>query len=56
MDATYNDIVNWKYNDVVTGFVPEGKKIKTYQVRTQKEADDLFNDETFAAAEELQVR
>ena len=55
MDATYNDIQEWKYNDLVRAFGGEPTKQKTYQVKTKREAEDLFNDATFAKAEHLQL-
>lgn len=55
MDASYNDIQQWKYKDLVTVFGADPKKSKTFQVKTKQEADDLFNDKTFSSAPFLQV-
>lgn len=58
MDATYNDIQEWKNADLVDVFGGGGggkqqKKMK-YRVKTKQEAEDLFNDKDFAKAEHLQ--
>lgn len=55
MDASYNDIQQWKYKDLVTVFGADPKKSKTFQVKTKQEAEDLFNDKTFSSAPFLQV-
>lgn len=55
MDASYNDIQQWKYKDLVSVFGADPKKSKTYQVKTKQEAEDLFQDENFSAAPYLQV-
>lgn len=54
MEASYNDIQQWKYKDLVAVFGADPKRYKTYQVKTKKQADELFNDEGFAAAPYLQ--
>ena len=54
MDATYNDIQEWKYKDLVNTFGGDLSKQKTYQVKTKREAEDLFNNKSFAKAEHLQ--
>ena len=55
MDATYNDIQDWKYKDIVGVFGGDKVDAKTFQVKTKKELDDLFEDDGFAAASSLQV-
>lgn len=55
MDASYNDIQQWKYKDLVGVFGADPKKSKTFQVKTTQEAEDLFNDKTFSSAPFLQV-
>lgn len=55
MDASYNDIQTWRNTDLVAVFggdVPARQK--TYQVKTKRDAEDLFSDEAFAKAEHLQ--
>ncbi|KAH6693815.1 pyruvate decarboxylase [Plectosphaerella plurivora] len=47
MEAGYNDIVAWKYKDLVTVFGGTDETTKKYQVRTQKELDDLMKDSAF---------
>ena len=54
MDANYNDIQEWKNIDIPKAFGVDPKKVKTYQVKSPKEADDLFNDEDFNSAPHLQ--
>ncbi|KAL8988826.1 MAG: hypothetical protein Q9177_002161 [Variospora cf. flavescens] len=54
MNATYNDISQWKYTDLVPTFGGTSENSKTYQIKNKQEAEDLFNDETFAKAEKLQ--
>lgn len=55
MDASYNDIQQWKFKDLVSVFGADPKKSKTYQVKTKQEAEDLFEDENFSSAPYLQV-
>ena len=55
MNASYNDIQEWKYKDLVDVFGADPNKSKTYQVKTKQEAEDLFNDKKFCAAPYLQV-
>ena len=55
MDASYNDIQEWKYKDLVSVFGADPKKSKTYQVKTKQEAENLFKDENFSSAPYLQV-
>ncbi len=55
MDATYNDIQQWKYKDLLSVFGADPKKAKTFQVRTKQEVHDLFNDQEFSSAPYIQV-
>lgn len=55
MDASYNDIQEWKYKDLVSVFGADPKISKTYQVKTKQEAENLFKDENFSSAPYLQV-
>lgn len=54
-EASYNDIQQWKFKDLVAVFGADPKKSRTYQVKTKQEAEDLFNDKEFASASILQV-
>ncbi|KAG7006148.1 pyruvate decarboxylase [Physcia stellaris] len=54
MDASYNDIAQWKYKELVHVFGADPKKSKTFTVKSKQEAEDLFRDEEFAAAKYLQ--
>ena len=54
MDASYNDVATWKYKDLVPAFGAKEGEYKTYQVKTKKEVDALFQDEKFCAAPYLQ--
>jgi len=56
MEAEYNDIQEWKVKDLLDVFGADPKKSKTYQLRTKKETDDLFKDESFSSAPYIQVR
>ena len=55
MDATYNDIQQWKFKDLVAVFGADPKKSKTYQVKTKQEAENLFTNGDFSSAPYLQV-
>lgn len=55
MDASYNNIQQWKYKDLVNVFGADPKKSKTFQVKTKQEAEDLFKDKDFCSAPYLQV-
>ena len=55
MDANYNDVQEWKYKDLVDVFGADPAKSKTYQIRTKREAENLFQDGDFASASRLQV-
>lgn len=48
MNASYNDVVTWKYKDLgtVLGGTPE--TVKSYTVKTPAELDALLKDEDFA--------
>ncbi|KAL9002015.1 MAG: hypothetical protein Q9188_005032 [Gyalolechia gomerana] len=54
MDAAYNNISEWKYKDLIPAFGGTPQNSKTYQVKNKQEAEDLFNDNTFAQAGVLQ--
>ncbi len=54
MDASYNDIQQWKYKDLIAVFGADPRKSKTYQVKTKQEAEDLLNDQNFSSAPYLQ--
>jgi pyruvate decarboxylase len=56
MDASYNDIQQWKYKDLVDVFGASPKDSKTFQVKTKLEAENLLIDKDFASAPFLQVR
>ncbi|KAL8755415.1 MAG: hypothetical protein Q9199_003668 [Rusavskia elegans] len=53
-EASYNDISQWKYTDLIPTFGGTPENSKTYQVKTKQEAEDLFNDKEFAKAGKLQ--
>lgn len=54
MDATYNDIAEWHFKDLVDVFGGAKRNAKTYQIKTKKEVNELLDDEEFIAAESLQ--
>lgn len=47
MNAEYNDIVQWKYQDLVTVFGGTDRTTKRHQVRTKDELNTLLTDEKF---------
>ncbi|KAI0259828.1 pyruvate decarboxylase [Gloeopeniophorella convolvens] len=53
----YNDIVNWKWTQLLDVLAPEdlSPKPKSYTVYTKKELDALLNDESFANATGIQL-
>ena len=53
MEASYNDVQNWNYADLVPAFGAKEGEYKTYQVRTKKEVDALFLDKDFCTAPRL---
>lgn len=55
MDATYNDIQQWKYKDLLPVFGADANNSKGFQVKTKKEVNDLFNDTEFSSAPYIQV-
>ncbi|KLJ09409.1 pyruvate decarboxylase [Blastomyces silverae] len=55
MDAPYNDIQPWKFNDIAAVFGAQPDTCKTFQIRTQKELQDLFNDREFCYGNVLQL-
>lgn len=56
MDASYNDIQQWHYKDLVAAFGADPKNSKTFQIKTKQEAENLFNDKEFSSAPYLQVK
>lgn len=54
MDASYNDVQEWKYKDLVPTFGAKSDRYKTYQVKTRQELENLFHDDTFVSAPYLQ--
>ena len=54
MDASYNDISEWKYKDLVDVFGGTSDRTAKYQVKTVSELDELLADKDFIAADRLQ--
>lgn len=54
MDATYNDIAPWSFKDLVNVFGGAAKNAKTFQIKTKDQVHELFEDNNFNAAEQLQ--
>lgn len=50
----YNDVNNWKYKGLIDVFNGPEKGARTYTVKTKGEAEKLFTDDYFNAAEVLQ--
>lgn len=57
MEADYNDIVQWQYSKFPLALVPEGSshRVKTWNIKTRRELESLFEDEAFANGKGLQV-
>ncbi|EWZ79081.1 pyruvate decarboxylase [Fusarium oxysporum f. sp. lycopersici MN25] len=47
MDAEYNDIVRWKYKDLVTVLGGDDQTTRKFQVHSKGELNDLLRDEQF---------
>ncbi|KAL9106946.1 MAG: hypothetical protein Q9227_008069 [Pyrenula ochraceoflavens] len=54
MDATYNDVQNWRYKDLVAAFGADSNKCKTYQVKTREQFNSLLEDVKFSNPQHLQ--
>ncbi|KAH0166166.1 pyruvate decarboxylase, partial [Aureobasidium melanogenum] len=54
MEAEYNDIQMWKYQDLVPAFGAKEGEYKTYTIKTRDELDQLMADDNFNAAPYLQ--
>ncbi|KAI0004613.1 pyruvate decarboxylase [Russula compacta] len=56
-DRHYNDIVNWKWTQLLDVLAPEDllPKPKSYTVRTKRELDELLEDASFASASGIQL-
>ncbi|EEH40457.2 pyruvate decarboxylase [Paracoccidioides lutzii Pb01] len=55
MDASYNDIQPWKFNDLAAVFGAKPNTCKTFQIHTRKELENLFNDRDFCSGKVLQL-
>ncbi|OJD17884.1 hypothetical protein AJ78_02056 [Emergomyces pasteurianus Ep9510] len=55
MNADYNNIQPWKFNDMAAAFGAAPGTFKTFQIRTRKELQDLFNDREFCSGKILQL-
>lgn len=54
MDATYNDIVEWKWSDLPAVFGASDRQVKTFCVKTKDELDKLLAEKEFNDASGLQ--
>lgn len=52
---SYNDVQTWKYKDLIPAFGAKEGSYKTYQIKTKKEVEELFADEKFSSASQLQL-
>ena len=55
MDASYNDIQPWNFTELLSTFGAKPDQMKTYQIKTRDELDQLFGDEHFSSAPYIQV-
>ncbi|KAF2758197.1 pyruvate decarboxylase [Pseudovirgaria hyperparasitica] len=49
----YNDVQEWDYKGIPAAFGCSPEKHQTYRVKSKKEIDDLFNDQTFSDSNKL---
>lgn len=54
MEASYNDIVRWRYTDVPTVFGGSDKQVGKFVVKTKDELEKLLTDKAFNEADGLQ--
>ena len=54
MNASYNDIAQWKFKDLVQVFGGGDKTTKTFTIETKDELNKLLTDSEFNAANVLQ--
>ncbi|KAI0300389.1 thiamine diphosphate-binding protein [Russula brevipes] len=56
-ERPYNDVVNWKWTQLLDVLAPEdlSPKPKSYTVRTKRELDALLDDASFASAAGIQL-
>ncbi|EXK27181.1 pyruvate decarboxylase [Fusarium oxysporum f. sp. melonis 26406] len=47
MDAEYNDIIRWKYKDLVRVLGGDDQTTRKFQVHSKGELNDLLRDEQF---------
>lgn len=47
MDAEYNDVVRWKYKDLMTVLGGDDQTTRKFQVHSKRELNDLLKDEQF---------
>lgn len=56
MEASYNDVPQWKYSKIPEVLTPEGSKHpKTWKIRTRAELEELLEDRAFQEGKGLQV-
>ena len=55
MDAEYNDIVPWKFKDLVTVFGGTDKTTRKLQAKTRAELEKLLTEDEFNRADKLQL-
>ncbi|KAJ2904985.1 pyruvate decarboxylase [Zalerion maritima] len=54
MDAEYNDIIKWKFTDLVSVFGASEKEARKFQIKTRDELNQLLTNEEFNACPALQ--
>jgi pyruvate decarboxylase len=55
MDAEYNDIAQWDFKDLPRVFGADPRKVKTYQIKTKTQVNQLLEDKSFSAADIFQL-
>ena len=55
MEASYNDIQEWKFKDLLAVFGAKEGTTRTYQIKTKAQVNELFANQEFNSADVLQL-
>lgn len=55
MEAIYNDIQPWNHTGILPLFGGSPENSSSYQVKTKSQVEDLFRDQTFSSAPNIQL-
>ncbi|CAI6335569.1 unnamed protein product [Periconia digitata] len=56
MEATYNDVQEWRYKDLPLTFGGRQDEVLTYRVETEDDVEELFQDEEFGDVDTKKLR